>query len=80
VTYPTKISPWFVVARLQQLDGGLEYCTPTEVSTDTLIYTPKKHQAQLFLNLNTAARIRDGDPGSMILVLCSLEDLREYRP
>ena len=79
MNYPTPLSPWFVVARVQTLDGGIEYYTTDDLNmTAPPKFLPKKVEAMLFMNLQTAKRVRDSDPDSFIMVLCSKEDLTGF--
>jgi hypothetical protein len=80
MTHPTPLSPWFVLAQERVLEGdGLEFYTTIE--EDVMAppkFSPIKRNAMIFLNLNTAKRTRDSQPGSFLIVLCSREDLTEF--
>jgi hypothetical protein len=81
VTYPTTLSPWFVIARVKVLDSGeIEYYTMVgcEDITSPPRFTLNKKEAMLFTNLASAKRVRDSDVDCLIVVLCTKEDLREY--
>jgi hypothetical protein len=80
MTHPTTLSPWFVVARELMLeDRGLEFYTTLEEDlTRAPKFSQRKRDAMLFLNLNSAMRQRDSDPGSFIITLCSRADMEDY--
>lgn len=78
MTHPTTLSPWYVLALVNE-GGELEYFTTVDTDLDEPPkFSLKKRDAMLFLNLNTAKRTRDSEPGSFLIVLASKEDLQEY--
>ena len=80
MTPPTCLSPWYVLARLRPLDrDGLEYYSmQIEDVNDIPGFVSRKRDATIMMNLNTAKRARDSYPDSVIVTLCSEEDVKEY--
>ena len=79
MSYPNVLAPWFVVARFCTLDqDGLEYYTSPDGPEERIRFMKTKRDAMLFLNLNTAARVRDANEESFIIVLCSKNDLKSF--
>ncbi len=65
MSFPTVLSPWFVVQRLRDIDPintdyvGMEYYTSMEDGGPT--WTQNKHLAMLFMSLGSAARVANGE-------------------
>ncbi len=77
MTFPTSLSPWFVVQRTADLDETVEYYTNDGTGSESWSKNPK--QAMLFMSLSGAARVADAE-GAIIRVLYSKEGAREFRP
>lgn len=77
MTYPTLLSPWYVVVRTRYLDEGYEYWTTDGEGKDSWSSYPK--QAMLFMSLLAAARVATADGIAEVRVIYSKESLEEFR-
>jgi hypothetical protein len=74
-TFPTPLNPWHILAR-ETDSRDLEYYTPDD--EDRPVWTKMKASAMLFMSTVSAARVRQTEPGSIILTLTTKEDLKEW--
>lgn len=89
MTYPTLLSPWFVVIRYrietdppERTDEGL-YHAPEYWSTDgegPRAWTRNPKQAMVFMSLHTASRIAATDDDSAVVAIYDKETYWKYRP
>jgi hypothetical protein len=76
MSFPTPLSPWFVVQRLRPLDGdGLEFYRSTDEGMG--MFDPSPEQAMLFTNLFSASRVAHSEVAH-IRLLTSKEDAKEF--
>lgn len=78
MTFPTILSPWFVVQRGAILDEyDVEFYTNDGSGLESWSKNPK--QAMLFMSLAGASRVADAE-GAIVRVIYSKETAREFRP
>ncbi len=79
MTFPTGLSPWYVVFRIHfaGADTSIEYWTTDHEEQKP--WTTNPNQAMLFMNLSSAARVADSDAG-LVQVIYNKDGLREFRP
>lgn len=77
MSYPTTLSPYYVVYRPGSKLGTLEYYRSPADTADTKLFTEQRGLAMLFTNLNSAARVATSE-GAEIRVLFSKEDAEEF--
>lgn len=81
MTFPTMLSPWYVVCRISdQTTAGvilLEYWSNDGEGQFAWVSNP--HEAMIFMNINSAARVADSD-GGIVRVLYNKEGAKEFRP
>lgn len=86
-TYPTLLSPWFVVVRQQAVasndplvNGATELGYWTTDGETAGGWSRNRHQAMLFMSLHSASRVAEAEPGSLVVALYNKAVLKEYRP
>lgn len=77
MSYPTPLSPWFVVYRAGKTPDITEYYRSPENESDLSLFTPLAGLAMLFTNIQSAARVAASE-GAMIRVLVTKEDAKEF--
>jgi len=77
-SFPTVLSPWYVVQRLMGPMFSPQYYRAVE-SEDTPALTNEAHEAMLVMSLSTAVRLARS-VGGEVRVLTSKEELAEFRP
>ena len=78
MSYPTTLSPWYVVYRPSKKDT--EYYRSPEGTTeaeDKILFTESKRTALLFTHLQSAARVATSE-GARIRVLVTREEAEEF--
>jgi hypothetical protein len=79
MTFPTTLNPWFVVQRVRETnDRATEYWSTDGEGAEAWVTNP--HQAMLFMQLSSAARIAATDTDAIVRVIYSKDGLREFRP
>lgn len=76
MSFPTTLSPWYVVQR-EGSRGSIEYYTTGEMENSKRTFTDHKTQAMLFTNLQSAARVADAE-AAQIRVLVTQEEAKEF--
>ncbi len=78
MSYPTVLSPWFVVQRnaSEEKPSAPEYYTNANEGAEDQ-FTAVKRDAMLFVNLAAAARVASTNV-AIIRVLTSKDDLKEF--
>jgi hypothetical protein len=74
VTYPTVLSPWFVVQK--RAAGRTSYFS--QADNPDGIFVAEKTQALLLVNLHAAARIAQSNEAEIRALVCR-EDYEEFR-
>jgi hypothetical protein len=85
MTFPTTLNPWFVVLKhsvekrdVDTLDVLTTYWSTDGEGAEAWVTNP--HQAMLFMQLSSAARIAATDTDAIVRVIYSKDGLREFRP
>ena len=74
---PSVLAPWYVVYREDMLSGRGEYFRDAGDPEERRLFTPLKGTAQVFDNLQSAARVAKSE-GAMIRVLTTDADAKEF--
>lgn len=77
MSFPTALSPWFVVFREGPKEGETEYYRSPENESDVKLFTVQRGLSMLFTNLQSAARVAASE-GAMIRVLVDKEGAKEF--
>ena len=77
MSFPTPLSPWFVVFRETKKPGATEYYRSPENESDIQLFTEQAGLAMLFTHLLSASRVADAE-GAMIRALVSKDDAKEF--
>lgn len=76
-SFPTVLSPWYVVQKLMGPMFSPQFYRVEEDGTPAL--TNNSHEAMLFMSLQSAVRVAKGVAGE-IRVLTTKDELAEFRP
>lgn len=76
MSFPTSLSPWFVVQRMGK-NGHMEFYRMPNNDEDKELFTQVKGLAMCFTNLSSAARIATVEVAE-IRALASKEDAKEF--
>lgn len=77
MSYPTPLSPWFVVYRTGKTPDITEYYRSPENEQDLNLFTPLAGLSMLFTNIQSAARVAASE-GGMIRALVTKDDAKEF--
>jgi len=77
MSFPTHLSPWFVVQRVTEGSQTDYWTTDGE---GTLAWTTNPQSAMLFMQLSSAARVADSTEDALVVAVYSKEALTKYRP
>ena len=77
MSYPTVLSPWFVVYREGKKPGEIEYYRRPENERDIDLFTELHGLAMTFTSLQSADRVAASE-GAMIRVLRNKDDAKEF--
>ena len=77
MSYPTVLSPWFVIFRQRLIPGDIEFYRSPNEADDTEIFTQQRAMAMLFTNIQSAARVAASER-AMIRVLVDKEGAKEF--
>lgn len=77
MSFPTTLSPWYVVQRITSRDEMEYYRSDLAAPEESATFTNKRAFAMLFMNLQSAARVADAEAAE-VRVLYSKDHAKEF--